>query len=72
MTLSASQNRRKRKSIVKSFARDEKGATAIEYGLIASLLTVALVGSLGATGDSMEDAWASMTAKIGATLEREE
>jgi pilus assembly protein Flp/PilA len=28
------------------FMKDEKGATAIEYGLIASLIAVAIVGAL--------------------------
>lgn len=28
------------------FLRDESGATAIEYGLIASLLSIAIVGTL--------------------------
>ncbi len=30
------------------FAQDESGATAIEYGLIAALVAVALIGALQA------------------------
>ena len=32
---------------------DESGATAIEYGLIAALVSVAAIVALGALGDSL-------------------
>jgi pilus assembly protein Flp/PilA len=32
------------KNLVSSFAKDESGATAIEYGLIAALIAVAIIG----------------------------
>lgn len=32
---------------IMKFLRDEEGATAIEYGLIAGLISIALVGVLG-------------------------
>ncbi len=35
------------------FVRDEDGATAIEYGLIAALVSVAAIGALTAMGDSL-------------------
>lgn len=38
---------------IKSFLRDESGATAIEYGLIAALVSVAAIGALGAMGESL-------------------
>lgn len=31
------------KSLVKNFAKNESGATAIEYGLIASLISVVII-----------------------------
>lgn len=41
------------------FAADERGATAIEYGLIAGLIAVAIVGGLTvlgtSTGDSLQN-----------------
>lgn len=37
-----------------AFLADESGATAIEYGLIAALVSVAAIGALGAMGDSLE------------------
>ena len=37
-------------NMIKRFANDESGATAIEYGLIAALIALALVGALTALG----------------------
>ncbi len=34
------------KSLISRFAKDESGATAIEYGLIAGLLSVVIIGTL--------------------------
>ena len=34
------------------FWRDEKGATAIEYGLIATLVVVAIIGGITALGNA--------------------
>ena len=36
-----------------AFVRDESGATAIEYGLIAALVSVAAIGALTAMGNSL-------------------
>ena len=38
------------KTLFKAFATDESGATAIEYGLIAALLSVAIIGGATALG----------------------
>ena len=40
-------------SILKRFAKDESGATAIEYGLIASLIAVVIIGAAGALGTKL-------------------
>jgi len=37
------------------FLRQEKGATAIEYGLIASLIAVAIVGVLVTLGPALSN-----------------
>ncbi|WP_127754600.1 Flp family type IVb pilin [Devosia sp. 1566] len=39
--------------IVHRFFAEERGATAIEYGLIAALIAVALITSLVALGDNV-------------------
>ncbi len=37
-------------SQVMRFVRDEEGATALEYGLLAALIAAAMVGAVGALG----------------------
>jgi len=38
---------------VSRFLNDESGATAIEYGLIAALIAVAIIGALQAVGTDL-------------------
>ena len=38
------------KNYVARFVKDESGATAIEYGLIAALIAVAIIGAARALG----------------------
>lgn len=38
---------------INKLLRDEAGATAIEYGLIAALIAVAAIGAMGALGDQL-------------------
>lgn len=40
--------------------RDEEGATAIEYGLIAALVAVVLIGVLTTLGTSLESTFQSI------------
>jgi pilus assembly protein Flp/PilA len=37
------------------FLKDESGATAIEYGLIAALIAVAIIAALGVMGNAMRN-----------------
>lgn len=37
----------------RKFAADDKGATAIEYGLIAALIAVAAVGAMSGLGEQI-------------------
>lgn len=38
------------KNLISRFLKDESGATAIEYGLIAALIAVAIIGAATALG----------------------
>lgn len=38
---------------IKKFRRDEKGATAIEYGLIAALIAVAAITAMSGLGGQL-------------------
>ena len=50
---------------VTRFLKDESGATAIEYGLIAALIAVVLVGALQAVGDSLTGAFDKISTEVG-------
>jgi pilus assembly protein Flp/PilA len=45
-------------------ATDERGATAIEYGLIAALVAVACIGGMRALGVSNSTGWGNTSAKL--------
>jgi len=47
-----------------NFLKDEKGATAIEYGLIAALVSVAIVGALLALGPALSTTFNTVTAAL--------
>jgi pilus assembly protein Flp/PilA len=39
--------------MIKAFLADESGATAIEYGLIAALMAVAIIAAIGALSPNL-------------------
>ena len=41
--------------MLKAFLKDESGATMIEYGLIAALVSVAAIAALGALGTALQE-----------------
>ncbi|MGX9425791.1 MULTISPECIES: Flp family type IVb pilin [Bradyrhizobium] len=41
------------KNLVSRFIKDESGATAIEYGLIAALIAVVIIGTLRVIGTDL-------------------
>ncbi|MDE2112792.1 MAG: Flp family type IVb pilin [Alphaproteobacteria bacterium] len=43
------------------FVRDESGATAIEYGLIAALIAVVIIGTLQAVGTHLSATFSSVS-----------
>ncbi|MGF9759779.1 Flp family type IVb pilin [Microvirga sp. 0TCS3.31] len=56
------------KSLITRFIKDESGATAIEYGLIAAGIAVLVVALLGPTGpmtDTFDDLWAKIRTSAG-------
>ena len=51
-----------------AFVKDEEGATAIEYGLIAALVSVAAIGALTAMGSSLSTMFNTVSSALsGAT-----
>jgi pilus assembly protein Flp/PilA len=48
-------------TMLKSFLRDENGATAIEYGLIAAGISVAIITVVQGLGSSLNTTFGSVT-----------
>jgi pilus assembly protein Flp/PilA len=53
------------KAMMLRLVREDDGATAIEYGLIAGLVAVVIIGALAMTGDSLQMIFSG----IGETLQ---
>lgn len=51
------------KNFVK-FLKDESGATAIEYGLIAGLISIALIAGATTVGSSLSASFANIATKF--------
>ena len=49
---------------VTSFLKDESGATAIEYGLIAALIAVVLVTAITAVGTKLQGVFTSVSTAL--------
>jgi pilus assembly protein Flp/PilA len=50
---------------IKKLRRDEKGATAIEYGLIAALIAVAAITAMTTLGDNLEKTYTTVSGELG-------
>lgn len=48
----------------KKLVRDEQGATAIEYGLIAALIAVAAIVGMQALGETLDDTFNNVSTKL--------
>ena len=52
------------RSLVRRFIRSISGATAIEYGLIAALLSLAIVTGVGSAGNALEFLWSNNNSRL--------
>jgi len=50
----------------KSLWKDESGATAIEYGLLAALIAVVIIGAVATLGRTLDTTFQSVDTKINA------
>ena len=50
--------------LVARFVKNESGATAIEYGLIAALISVAIIGGATALGTSIDTTFDKIEGKL--------
>jgi pilus assembly protein Flp/PilA len=54
-------------SFLTRFLRDEEGATAIEYGLIAALISVAVIAALTTLGGNLSGLFTEISGQLVAT-----
>jgi|SwirhisoilCB1_FD_contig_81_2048820_length_275_multi_4_in_0_out_0_1 pilus assembly protein Flp/PilA len=45
---------------IRRFVNDESGVTAIEYGLIAGLIAVGIIGAVGTIGTKLTDTFGTI------------
>ena len=50
---------------VMQFVRDEEGATALEYGLLAALIAAVIVGSVRVLGTTLDTTFTNIENEIG-------
>lgn len=49
---------------LRTFIADERGATAIEYGLLGMLVAIAIIGSFAVLGNSVTSLWNTSTSNV--------
>jgi pilus assembly protein Flp/PilA len=54
--------------VLVGFLRDERGATAIEYALIAGLISVAVIAAVQALGVALGENYNETAAQVAATV----
>ena len=50
--------------LISNFIRNESGATAIEYGLIAALIAVVIIGAITTVGTSLQTTFSSVGGSV--------
>lgn len=55
-------------SVFKRFAQDESGATAIEYGLIAALISVVIITAATSVGTNLIAVFTAIATKLAAAV----
>lgn len=51
--------------LIKRFIDEDDGATAIEYGLIAALIAVAIIAAVSAVGDNLSTTFDDVASGLG-------
>lgn len=51
-------------NIFARFAQDESGATAIEYGLIAALISVVIIGAVATLGGTLDGVFKNINTEL--------
>jgi pilus assembly protein Flp/PilA len=51
-------------NLISRFVRDESGATAIEYGLIAALIAVVIISAIQVVGTKLSATFTSVSSNL--------
>ncbi|MBN3767581.1 Flp family type IVb pilin [Burkholderia sp. Ac-20365] len=54
------------KNAINQFLREEDGVSAIEYGLLAGLIAVAIITTVGLIGGNLNDVFSTIQKKLAA------
>ena len=54
------------KTFLKNFVRDESGVTAMEYGMIAALIAVVILGVLQGVGTNLNSTFGKISSAVSA------
>lgn len=57
------------KTFLRELKTDEAGATAVEYGLIVSLIVIGVIGSLEAVANENTGLWATVRSNVEASAD---
>jgi pilus assembly protein Flp/PilA len=57
-------------STIRKFLKDESGATAIEYGLIAALVSVAIIATLSLVGNALDNTFMAVENGLSGAAEQ--
>ena len=60
---------RRAAALVRSFTRDERGTTAIEYGLIVALVAIGMLAGLRALGAGNTGSWTNTADKASNAMQ---
>jgi len=55
------------KNLVTRFLKDESGATAIEYGLIAAGISVVIIAAVNSIGTTLNEKFTYINTQLGTT-----
>ena len=58
--------------LFKRLLRDNRGATAVEYGLIVALIVIAIIGALQGVGGANGLGWGNINTRVTEALRGEE
>jgi len=54
------------RTLFSRFAKEESGVTAIEYGLIAALISVVIIGAAGLVGTNLAAVFTNISTQLAA------